>query len=265
MELDLEGDSTLVTASSSGLGKAAAGVLAEEGANVVVNGRNEDRLRATVAELREAATGEVVGVRGDITAEETRTELVTTAVERFGGLDHLVTSAGGVASEPFLETPPSAWRDAYDLLVMSVAGLVHETVDHLRAGDGGTIVTITSIYSKEAVESYVLSNSVRMGVIGLTKTLSRELAPEIRANSVLPGWHATSLTLDPVREGVEDGTYESMEEGRRDRIADYPIPLDRMGDPEELGNAVAFLCSKRSGYINGTAIPVDGGLSRSNL
>lgn len=112
--------------------------------------------------------------------------LVERTVEEFGGMDHLVTSAGGPPSGPFLETTDEDWYDAFDLLVMSVSRLVRESVEHLQADDGGTIVNITSRRVKEAISSLVLSNSVRMGVIGLEKTLSRELAPEVRANAILP-------------------------------------------------------------------------------
>jgi len=265
MDLNLQGDTAIVTASSSGLGKASATVLVEEGTNVVVNGRNTDRLEAAAAEIRETATGSVVAVPGDITESSTWESLVEAALAEFGGIDHLVTSAGGIGRDHFVDTTIQEWRDAVDLLLLSVAGVVQEAVDHLRADGGGTITTITSTYSKEAVPTYVFSNSVRMSVLGLTKTLSRELGPGIRANSVLPGWHATPLTLGPVEEGIESGKYESMEEGIRDRLSDYDIPLDRMGDPRELGNVVAFMCSDRASYVTGTAVPVDGGKTYSNL
>jgi NAD(P)-dependent dehydrogenase (short-subunit alcohol dehydrogenase family) len=265
MQLGIDGDSAIVTASSSGLGKATATALASEGVNVVVNGRTEDRLQDAVAEIREQARGDIVAVRGDITEAATWSELVSTAVEEFGGLDHLVTSAGGVGSKPFLDTSLDEWRDACELLLISVAGIVREAADHLRAGGGGTLTTITSVYSKEAVESYVLSNAVRMGVLGLTKTVSRELAPAVRANSVLPGWHATSLTLGPVKRGVENGRYDSIEDGIRARLSGYDIPLDRMGEPRRFGKTVAFLCSEHASYITGVALPVDGGLNHSNV
>jgi 3-oxoacyl-[acyl-carrier protein] reductase len=263
MEFDLDGDAALVTASSSGLGNAAATALAREGANVALNGRDGDRLDEAVEALRGEASGEVIGLEGDLTDADDVKALVEGTVEAFGGLDHLVTSAGGPPSGPFLETTDEDWYQAFDLLVMSVVRAVREAAPHLREDGGGTVVNITSRSVKEAIDSLVLSNSVRMSVIGLEKTLSRELAPEVRCNAVLPGPHETSRIRDLIEQGVERGEYDSYEQGLAAR--GEANPLERIGDPMELGNTVAFLCSPESGYINGQSIIIDGGLGRSNL
>lgn len=263
MDLDISGNAALVAASSSGLGKASAKALAREGVNVLINGRNEDRLQEAAREIASVATGEVVAQPGDLTDPEAIEQLVDTTVAEFGGLDHLVTSAGGPPSGPFLETTDEDWYDAYDLLVMSVVRLVRACEEPLRADGGGTIVTITSRSVKEALDALVLSNSVRMSVIGLEKTLSKEFAPEVRANAVLPGAHETARIRELIEQAMERGEYDSYEEG----LADWGAgnPLERIGDPMELGNTVAFLCSPASGYINGAAIPIDGGSGASNL
>ena len=263
MDLELTGNAALVTASSSGLGKASAMALAREGANVVVNGRDDDRLAAAVAEIDVDATGRVVAQSGDLTEPDDLRALVETTVDEFGGLDHLVTSAGGPPSGAFLDIAEEEWYHAYDLLVMSVVRLVHEAAPHLKADGGGTIVTITSRSVKEAIDSLVLSNAVRMGVIGLEKTLSKELAPEVRANAVLPGAHETARIRELVDQAVERGEYDSYEEGLAAKGASNP--LGRIGDPMELGDTVAFLSSPRSGYINGVALTIDGGSGSSNL
>lgn len=263
MDLGITGNTALVTASSSGLGKASAKALAREGANVVINGRDEDRLAAAAQEIEADAPGDVVAQPGDLTNPDDIERLVETTVGEFGGLDHLVTSAGGPPSGPFLETTDADWYEAYDLLVMSVVRLVRACEEPLRAGNGGTLVTITSRSVKEALDSLVLSNSVRMSVIGLEKTLSKELAPEVRANAVLPGAHETARIRELIEQGIERGEYESYEEGLAERGAGNP--LGRIGDPMELGNTVAFLSSPLSGYINGAAIPIDGGSGASNL
>ncbi|QFU84682.1 SDR family oxidoreductase [Natronorubrum aibiense] len=263
MDLQLRGNTALVTASSSGLGKASATALVREGVNVVINGRDESRLEAAKAEIETAGSGEVVAQPGDLTAKADIRQLVQTTVDEFGGLDHLVTSAGGPPSGPFLETDDDDWYQAYDLLVMSVVRLAREAEPHLRDGDGGTIVTITSRSVKEAIDSLVLSNSVRMGVIGLEKTLSTEFAPEIRANAVLPGPHETDRIRDLVEQSVERGEYDSYEAGLEARGSN--VPVGRIGDPMGLGNTVAFLSSPCSGFINGVAVPIDGGVGSSNL
>lgn len=262
MDLGLRGDAALVSASSSGLGKASAKALAREGCSVVVNGRDEERLDNAVEELRGEGEGKVVGQQGDITRRGDIEALVGTAVEEFGGLDHLVTSAGGPPSGAFLDTEDEDWMEAYDLLVMSVVRLVREAAPYLRE-DGGSVVNIASKSVKEAIPALVLSNSVRMSVIGLEKTLSRELAPEVRVNAVLPASIHTSRIDDLVRQAVERGEYSSFEEGLE--AWGRGIPLERMGEPGELGDVVAFLCSERASYVNGSAVPVDGGAMQSNL
>ncbi|MFC6941758.1 SDR family oxidoreductase [Salinirubellus sp. GCM10025818] len=263
MELDIEGNAALVLASSSGLGKASATALAREGVNVVVNGRDEERLEAAAEEIREEATGDVVTVPGDLTDREDVEGLVEATVEAFGGLDHLVISSGGPTRLRFGETTDEDWYDAYDLLVMSVVRAIRESVPHLRESDHGTVVNITSRVVKEATPTNVLSSSVRMAVIGLEKTLSEELGPDVRANAVLPGTHRTPRITDGAEAEVERGEYDSLEDALADRAEG--IPLERIGDPMELGNTVAFLSSPLSGYINGQAIVIDGGSGSSNL
>jgi 3-oxoacyl-[acyl-carrier protein] reductase len=262
MDLGIEGDAALVTASSSGLGKASATALSREGADVVINGRDEDRLAAARAEIEAVAAGRVVTQQGDLTVREDVERLVERTVDEFGGLDHLVTSAGGPPSGAFLETTDEDWYEAFDLLVMSVVRLVREAAPHLRA-DGGTVVNITSRSVKEAIDSLVLSNSVRMSVVGLEKTLSTELAPEIRVNAVLPGSHETSRIENLVEAAVERGEFDSYEEGMQAR--GESVPIGRIGDPMELGDTVAYLCSERAGNINGQAVVIDGGSGSANL
>lgn len=261
MDLGLEGDSALVLASSSGLGKASAEALLKEGCRVVINGRDEVKLKETVDGLNKL--GEVHGVQGDITVKEDINYLVNETLEQLGSLDHLVTCAGGPPSGSFLDTTDDDWYKAFDLLVMSVVRVVRESIEHLKKDGGGTIVNITSISVKEAIESLVLSNSVRMAVIGLEKTLSKELGPEIRVNAILPGPHETERIQNLIKQGMDRGDFDTYQDG-----LDFwteGVPLERIGDPMELGELVAYLSSDKSSYVNGTAIPIDGGASKSNL
>ena len=262
MDLKLEGNAALVTASSSGLGRASARALAREGANVIMNGRDEDRLTEAVEDVRSDATGKVVGQPADLTDPEDITTLVDRTVEEFGGIDHLVTSAGGPPSGPFLEKSDEDWYEAFDLLVMSVVRLVREANEHLQDG-GGTIVNITSSSVKEAIDGLVLSNSVRMSVIGLEKTLSKELSPDVRANAVLPGVHETPRVREVIEQSIERGEYDDYEEGLADMSAG--IPVEHIGDPMDLGRTVAYLSSPQSEFINGEAVTIDGGAGGSNL
>ena len=263
MDLEIQGHSALVSASSSGLGKASATALAEEGANVVINGRDQERLEATAEEIRETATGEVVAHAADLTDESEIRGLVDRAVEEFGGLDHLVTNAGGPPSGPFSGTTDEDWYQAFDLLVMSSVRLVRNATEHLQAGDGGTIVNITSHSVKEALDELVLSNSVRMSVVGLEKTLARELAPDVRVNAIMPGPHKTNRMEYLIQNSVDLGEHESYEESYDEWTED--IPFGEMGDPYRFGQTVAYLSGAPSEFVSGTTVMVDGGQSRSTL
>jgi glucose 1-dehydrogenase/3-oxoacyl-[acyl-carrier protein] reductase len=261
MDLGLAGNSALVTASSSGLGRASATALARAGANVAICARGEEQLEDAKAAIEAVGDGDVVAVPTDITDPDEIEALVDATVEEFGGLDHVVTSAGGPPSGPFLDTTERDWYEAYDLLVMSVVWLTKTAHPHLVESDAGTIVNVTSTSVREAIDGLVLSNAVRRAVIGLMKTQAREWAPEVRANAVLPGAHETPRIQELVEASVERGEYDSYEEGLGSWADD--IPMDRVGDPQELGDAVAFLSSDRASFVNGVAMPVDGGRLRS--
>jgi NAD(P)-dependent dehydrogenase (short-subunit alcohol dehydrogenase family) len=261
MDLGIDGNAALVTAGSAGLGRASAEALAAAGCDVAVCGRDEGRLEQARDDLEGAGDGDVLAVGADITVKEDVESFVETTVEEFGRLDHLVTSAGGPPSGSFLDTDDGDWYDAYDLLVMSVVRTVRTAHPHLVADGGGTIVNITSRSVQEVIDDLVLSNAVRRGVIGLMKSLSHEFAPEVRANAVLPGAHETGRIEELVEDAVERGDYERYEDGLEDWSAG--VPLERVGDPRELGETVAWLSSDRSSYVNGAAVPVDGGSTRS--
>ncbi|MFB6135778.1 MAG: SDR family oxidoreductase [Halobacteriaceae archaeon] len=260
MDLGLEGETAIVTASSSGLGKASAASLVGEGANVVVCGRDQERLDGAVADLRDLGAGEVVGVQADITDPDAIGGLVDATVEEFGGVDHVVTSAGGPPSGAFLDTSERDWYEAYDLLVMSLVRVLKESHDHLVESDAGTVTAITSTSVSEPIRGLVLSNAVRRGVVGLVKTVAREWAPDVRANVVMPGPYETNRLRNLVEADVERGRYDTYEEGLEEK-ADA-VPLDRVGQPGELGDVVAFLASERASFVTGANVPVEGGRLR---
>ncbi|WP_152040136.1 SDR family oxidoreductase [Salinigranum salinum] len=263
MDLDLDGDTAVVMASTSGLGYGVARAFVREGANVVVNGRDETKLDAARTELESMSTGGgVAAVAADLTDPAAATELVTAAVDSFGGLDHVVTNSGGIPSGPFTSLSDAEWQAAFDGVVLSVVRLLRAAIPHLEDG-GGTIVSIGSRSVKEPHESLVLSSSVRPCVAGLIKSLSRELAPDVRANVVLPGPHETAGIRSHVEDGVERGSYASYDEGLASLVDD--VPLERMGDPDEFGSVVAFLCSERANYVTGESLLIEGGSSRSVL
>lgn len=261
MDLELDGNAVLCTAASSGLGNACAGAFAREGADVAICGRDEDRLADARDQLQSVGDGDVVAVQADVTERADLEAFVEDTVTAFGGLDHVVTSAGGPPSGPFLDMDDEDWYDAYDLLVMSVVWTTKLAYPHLKEGDGGTIVNITSRSVQEVIDDLVLSNSVRRAVIGLMKTQAREFAPDVRVNAVLPGAHETSRIEDLIEQNMDRGEYEDYDEGLDDWSDG--IPLERIGEPQELGETVAWLSSEAASYVNGAAVPVDGGSLRS--
>ncbi len=263
MDLRISGNAAVVTGSSRGLGKASAKALAHEGVNVVINGRNADDVEATVEELSEVGDGDVLGCVGDITDRNDVAELIDTAVTEFGGLDHLVTSAGGPPEGLLGEISDEEWQAGFDLLVMGYLRVLEEAAEPLQADGGGTVVDIESISVKETFGSLGLGSTVRMPTVGIGKIMARDLGPEVRVNTVLPGLYETGRFKEHVDHGVEEGQFDSYEDG----VDNYGAvsPLERIGDPDELGDVVAFLSSERSSFLTGAAIPVDGGVTNSNL
>jgi glucose 1-dehydrogenase/3-oxoacyl-[acyl-carrier protein] reductase len=261
MDLGIEGNAALVTASSRGLGLASAKALAREGADLAICGTTEEHLDDAATELVETGDGDVFSRVVDITNPDEVASMVEATVETFDGLDHVVTSAGGVPSGAFLDVEDEAWYEAYDMLVMSHVWTLRAAYPHLAESDAGSVVAITSTSVREAIDGLVLSNAVRRAVVGNVKTVAREWAPDVRANVVLPGAHETGRIEDLIDQAIDRGEYDSYEEGLADWAA--PIPLGRTGDPMELGDVVAFLSSERASFVTGAALPVDGGRLRS--
>ncbi|MFB6184926.1 MAG: SDR family oxidoreductase [Haloarculaceae archaeon] len=260
MDLDIDGNAALVTASTSGLGHACAEALSKEGVNVTMVGRSQDQLAYACDRLNAMGEGDVMGLQADIRDPDNVTGIVEETVEEFGGLDHLVTSAGGPASGTFLDTEDTDWFQAFDQLLMSAVWTTREAYPHLVDSDHGTIVNILSRTVREAQDELVLSNTVRRAVLGLMETQAREFAPDVRVNAVLPGPHETGRLEELAEDAVERGDYDDY----RDAIQSFAeaVPLDRVGQPIELGDVVAFLSSPRASFVNGAAVPVDGGALR---
>ncbi len=261
MDLELEGTTALVMASTSGLGKAAARTLAAEGANVVCNGRNQQRVDAAVADLTHLP-GTVTGVTADLTDPDAIEALVTETARTFDSIDHLITNMSGPRTGPAVEITDDQWQGAYNRLVMSAIRAIRAAVPYLRE-DGGSIVMMTSRTTREIIEQYALSNALRLALVGLNKTLAKELGPEIRVNAVAPGPFATGRIETLVEESLETGRFDSREVAYEAWAGN--IPLERPGEPSELGDLIAYLSSPRASYITGATVPIDGGVTDAPL
>ncbi len=268
MDLMLKGKVIVVTAASRGLGYATARTLAVEGAHVVLCSRSrqstEDaaaRIREDPAVARNGAT--IVPVEADVTDPVHIETLRDTTLDRFDRIDGLYINAGGPPPGEFLDLTPEDWEAATQLTLQSAVELAYAVVPTMRAQGGGSILANTSITVRHPLDNLILSNSLRMAVVGLIKSLSIELGPDgIRANAIAPGWTRTERVDQLLQSRADKNGTTPQEEATR--IA-AEIPLRRMADPAEYARVAAFLLSPAASYITGVTLLVDGGMARAVL
>jgi 3-oxoacyl-[acyl-carrier protein] reductase len=262
MDLGLKNLVALVTASSKGLGRATAMQLAREGAKVVLCARGQEALMTTRDEI--AALGaDVLALPADVSAPDAAQTLVDAAVERFGQLDILIGNAGGPPPGAFLSFDEQAWDDAIQLTLMSFVRLCYAAIPALRRSRQGSILACSSITVKQPLPNLVLSNSLRLAVTGLVKTLADELGPSgIRVNAICPGSTRTARIEQLLVDRAEHNA-TTVEEEAAKMAAE--IPLRRVGQPDEFGRVAAFLVSPAASFINGVSLLVDGGAYRGVL
>ncbi len=261
MDLQLKNKIVVVMAASRGLGAATARAFAEEGANVVISARDESTLKATAESIHKQTGAYVVPIVADATKAEDIQRLFGSVQRDFGRLDVLIANAGGPPAGRFMEFDDAAWQSAINITLMSAVRAARAAIPMMQKQRDGSIVFITSVSVKHAIDNLVFSNSLRMAVGGIVKTLAREVGPDnIRVNMICPGYTATDRMVTLAQATAQrNGTTVEAELSRTSATTG----LGRMASVEEFAKPCVFLASPLASYITGSALMVDGGQSRS--
>jgi 3-oxoacyl-[acyl-carrier protein] reductase len=259
MDLGLQGKVAVVTGGSEGIGRAAAQSMGREGASVVVCARRADVLNTAAQDIAEATGAEIVPVQADVTQAADVERVIQTAIDRFGRLDILVNNAGTSAAGPFESVTDEAWQADLNLKLFGAVRATRAAVPHLRRSGGGAILNVLNIGAKQPGARSVPTSVSRAAGMALTKALSKELAPDnIRVNAINIGLIKSGQNQ---RRWVNLGRPGTLEEYYAQSARQMGIPLGRVGEAEEAGDLIAFLCSGRGAYISGVSINIDGGSS----
>jgi len=222
--------------------------------------RNEKTLDDTAREIKNQTGNEILPIKADLIKPEDIEKVVAETLACFRRIDILVNNTGGPPSTNFMETSDQYWQDAYNNLLMSVVRACRAVIPHMQKARWGRIINMASFVAKQPTEKLVLSNAVRAGVLGLTKTLSNELAPyAVLVNAVCPGWTLTRRVQELARARAKS---EAKTVGEIMKGWETQVPLMRLAQPSEIADVVVFLASERASYITGAVIQVDGGVIR---
>jgi 3-oxoacyl-[acyl-carrier protein] reductase len=258
LDFGLKGRSVLVAASSDGIARAAAEKFAAEGARVAMCSRDPKKLNAAAAAIRDKYHAEVIAEALDVTDAPAVEAFVSQVAQQFGGVDVCVTNAGGPPAKMFFATTDEEWHRAVELNFMSVIHFARAVLPWMQKKQWGRLVTITSITVRQPVADLIYSNAVRAGVLGLVKSLANEFGKDgITVNNVGPGYTATERLKQLIAKRSQDLGITAEEFEQR---LGMDAPLKRVGQPEEVADAIVWLASDRASFITGQTILVDGGL-----
>ncbi len=261
MELGLKEKVAVVTGASRGMGLAIAQRLAAEGAQLALCARDPAALEQAAETIFEATGQRPLVMSCDLSSAGQIQAFMEKVINTYGGVDILVSNVGGPPRSPFMEITDDVWEQWFQLTFMSYVRLTRSVVPSMRERGGGHILTIGSNSSINPIREFSLSNSLRLGVWGLVRTLTDELGKDnIRVTMLSPGRIATERYLAAnARRAEKSGL--SLEQV--DAKARGSIPLGRIGDPKEIADAIAFIVSDRGAYFSGTNFTLDGGLTSS--
>lgn len=263
MDFGLTGKVAIIGGASRGIGKATALGFAREGAKVALCARDTDRLHSTTEEIRRQTGAEVLAVPGDLSQGEAAERLVDETVSRFGTIHVLVANTGGPPLGGFGKVSDADWENAFALNFLSTVRLIRKALPHMQRQKWGRIISVMSVAVKEPMDGLILSNGIRPAVVGMAKTLSREVGKyNITVNTVLPGRILTDRLKGHLSARAQ-AMGKEFEQVLSESAAE--VPLRRIGDPQEMANVIVFLASESASYVNGVSIQVDGGLIRGLL
>jgi 3-oxoacyl-[acyl-carrier protein] reductase len=257
LDLGLKNRNVLVAASSDGIARAAADRFAAEGANVAMCSRNPTKLDAAAAQIRDQYKARVLTHAFDVTDEAAVEAFAKHVIQEFGGVDICVINAGGPPPRMFLSTTTEEWHRAVELNFMSVIHFARAVLPGMQKNKWGRLVTMTSMTVRQPVSDLIYSNAVRAGVLGLVKSLANEFGKDgITVNNVGPGYTATERLKQLIAKRSQDlGITPAEFEAR----LGVEAPLQRIGQPEEVADAIVWLASERASFITGQTLLVDGG------
>ncbi len=260
METGLRNRVALVAGSSQGLGRATAVAFASEGAHVAICARNSQALDHVAVDLRRRFGVEVHAESVDVRDSAALEQFAKNVQGVFGRLDVCVANAGGPPAKEFLETTDQDWDEAFSLNLRSAVGLARAVIPHMQRKRWGRIITISSITVRQPQPQLILSNAVRAGILGLVRSLANDFGKDgITVNNVGPGYTATDRLkeLSARRASATGATEKQIQQAWIDQI-----PVGRLGQPEEVADAIVWLASERASFITGQTILVDGGMYR---
>jgi 3-oxoacyl-[acyl-carrier protein] reductase len=258
MDLHLHNQVVFIAGSSRGIGRAIAQTLLDEGANIVLTGRDEASLAATHAELSTPATqARILAIAGDFSDPTTIASAFAQTIAHFGRIDHLIANLGTGSGKPGWDQPDEEWQRLFELNFFASTRLTQAVLPHLLSNpNGGSILYISSIVAIEATPAPLPYSAAKAALVNYSKNLARQLGPQkVRVNTIAPG-----------NVFFPGGSWERHLANRREAVETMlqtEVPLQRFGTPAEIASLAAFLCSPHAAFITGSCYVADGGQTRS--
>ena len=261
MDLGIKGRNALITGGSQGIGRACAEALAEEGVNIVIVARDQGRLASAAEEISTNRTGYVTPITGDLTNVADIERIVAEAETTLGQIDILVNNAGSAPLGRIGDLTDDTWQACFDLKLMGYVRCSRAVLQSMCRRKWGRIINIIGRGGHFPTAKYIAGGAINAAILNITQALAEECGPHnVLVNGVNPAATATERwnTLVRQRMKITGQTEEEIREASAKNI-----PLGRIGAPEDIASMVAYLCSEKAGFVNGSLIDIDGGVSRA--